>query len=214
MKTRRTFLRRSAAAAAVGFATTGTARAQATAGARPQPARHAKDDWFDEIPGVHRLFLDATTPQGAGEASLFASNFYSANKDDYAIEAKDLAVVICLRHNATQFAFNDAIWAKYGATLADLSKSGDASAGQASDRNPRLRAYTRLIDLGAHFAVCSTATRRIAGAIARKAGGDATADAIYKELVANAIKNSHMVAAGIVAVNRAQERGYSLSCAG
>ena len=38
-------------------------------------------------------------------------------------------------------------------------------------------------------------------------GGDA--DTIYNELAANLIPNSHLVPAGIVAVNRAQERGYS-----
>jgi len=36
------------------------------------------------------------------------------------------------------------------------------------------------------------------------------ADAVYKELVANLIPNSHMVAAGVVAVNRAQEYGFTL----
>jgi len=30
-------------------------------------------------------------------------------------------------------------------------------------------------------------------------------------VVANLVPNSHMVAAGIVAVNRAQERGYTLA---
>jgi hypothetical protein len=35
-------------------------------------------------------------------------------------------------------------------------------------------------------------------------------DAVYKELAANLIPNSHMVAAGVVAVNRAQEYGFTL----
>jgi hypothetical protein len=37
---------------------------------------------------------------------------------------------------------------------------------------------------------------------------------IYKELVANILPNGHMVAAGVVAINRAQERGYSMLTAG
>jgi len=36
------------------------------------------------------------------------------------------------------------------------------------------------------------------------------AETIYTELVANTIPNSHMVAAGVLAVNRAQEYGYTL----
>ena len=34
--------------------------------------------------------------------------------------------------------------------------------------------------------------------------------AIYKELVANRIQNSYMVASGVLAVNRAQEYGFTL----
>ena len=56
------------------------------------------------------------------------------------------------------------------------------------------------------------ATRRIAGAIAQATGGNAAA--IYTELVANLIGNAHMAAAGILAVNRAQERGYAFASVG
>jgi hypothetical protein len=53
------------------------------------------------------------------------------------------------------------------------------------------------------------ATRGIAGQAARLTGGKV--DDIYKELVDNKIPNAHMVPAGIVAVSRAQERGFSIS---
>jgi hypothetical protein len=59
--------------------------------------------------------------------------------------------------------------------------------------------------------VCQMATRFFAGPLAQGTGGNA--DAVYNELVANLVGNSHMAAAGIVAVNRAQERGYTLSTA-
>ena len=38
----------------------------------------------------------------------------------------------------------------------------------------------------------------------------ATPDAVYNELKSNLIQNSHMVAAGVVGVNRAQEYDYTL----
>ena len=38
-------------------------------------------------------------------------------------------------------------------------------------------------------------------------------DAILKEIGANLIPNAHFVSAGIVAVNRAQEKGYSFALA-
>jgi intracellular sulfur oxidation DsrE/DsrF family protein len=46
--------------------------------------------------------------------------------------------------------------------------------------------------------------------IRRRQNGGGSTDTIYNELVANLISNSRMVPAGIVTVNRAQERGYSL----
>jgi intracellular sulfur oxidation DsrE/DsrF family protein len=64
-----------------------------------------------------------------------------------------------------------------------------------------------LIRRGAHVGVCQMATRAIASSIARTAG--TSADNIYNEIAENLLPNSHLVAAGIVAVNRAQEYGYA-----
>jgi hypothetical protein len=52
------------------------------------------------------------------------------------------------------------------------------------------------------------ATHFISGQVASAVKGDA--DALYKEFASNLIPNSHLVAAGVVAVNRAQEYGYTL----
>jgi hypothetical protein len=48
----------------------------------------------------------------------------------------------------------------------------------------------------------------MANGVAQRTKGDA--DAIYKEFTTNLIPNSHLVAAGVVAINRAQEYGYTL----
>ena len=56
------------------------------------------------------------------------------------------------------------------------------------------------------------ATRRFAGIAARNGGG--TADAIVEELGKNLVSNAHLTPAGIVAVGRAQERGYAFGYAG
>ena len=65
-----------------------------------------------------------------------------------------------------------------------------------------------IVQRGTHFAVCDMATHFFAAQIAMASNGDA--DAVYKELTQSTIPNSHMVAAGVVAVNRAQEYGYTL----
>src|SRR5947208_10447484 len=110
---RRSFLTRlTAGATAVGAAAFGTIPL-ARAAARWEPARHEKDDWLDQLPGKHRLVFDGLSPEGVRDALQFTGNFFTGNKNGYGLDAADVAVVIVMRHRATQFAFTDAIWAKF-----------------------------------------------------------------------------------------------------
>ena len=104
------------------------------------------------------------------------------------------------------------MWAKYGAVLARRSNIIDPQTNQAPKVNIQGNTLDGLIKKGMHVAVCQMATRGISGVIAQETGG--TADAVYTELVANLVGNAHMVSAGILAVNRAQERGYSFANVG
>src|SRR6185295_9330698 len=125
--------------------------------------------------------------------------------------------VVCLRHAATAFAFNDAIWSKYGASMPSQATDPKANTGPA--RNPynsaelrRDETFDALIKLGVHFAVCDKSTQGLAGNLARKTEGKS--DAVYNELIANVIGNGHMVPSGMVAVGHAQERGYAYAYCG
>ena len=196
------------------------AQGKSQASTRWEPARHDKDDWLDKLPAKHRLVFDTTTPDGFGEALAFAGNFMRVNRSEYGLQNEDLAVVIVARHQSTPFGYSDAIWAKYGATIAAQSKFEDPK----SKTEPKANVYNSgdygsllhnlgvtldsLSKQGVQVAVCAMATRRFAGAIAEAVG--ASADTINSELIAGLVSNSRMVPAGIVAVNRAQERGYSL----
>jgi intracellular sulfur oxidation DsrE/DsrF family protein len=227
---RRSFLSRlCVGAAAFGAAVaSGAATAAQSAPAAPapwKPGRHPQDDWLDRVPGQHRLVFDTTMPEGLGGAMLYANNFYLANQNGYSLGNSDIAVVIVVRHNSTPFAYNNAMWAKYGAIMAQRSNVIDPATGQP----PKINIYNSasaasastlrssgilldgLISKGMHVAVCEMATRRIAGTIAQSTSA---ANAVYTELVANLIANAHMVPAGILAVNRAQERGYSFANVG
>ena len=217
MNTRRSFFSTIGAAAA--FFTAGSAKALAersdsaeqpqAAAERPwQPARDPKDDWFDQIPGKHRLFFDTLTDGGLREARGFANNYYDASKASYGLEPADLAVVMCLRHSATPFAFTDPFWAKYGPIMAESLKLSDLTL----KTNPHRAQLEALITRGVRYAVCEMASKRYAGMIARKVDG--TADAVFKEMQANVVGNATFVPAGIVAVNRAQERGYAIAYTG
>lgn len=209
---RRSFLTRrntgAASLAAIAFGGVALAQVKPTVPARFEPARHDQDDWMDAIPGKHRLVLDATSDEGVRNALLFASNFMLANRNDYGLQNQDLAVIVVVRHIGTQHGFNDAMWAKYGASFAGGLPAAAAQAKEPPKANPSAVSLTTLAGQGVQFAVCSMATRRLAGIAAKSSGG--TADAVFSELGANLVANARLVPAGIVAVNRAQERGYSL----
>lgn len=207
----------------------GAAAAALTVGARRtaaqtvggfEPERHPQDAWLNQVPGRHRTIVDCAQPNAAAGGLLAANNFYDANRSGYQLADKDLAVVVCLRHFATVFAYNDAMWAKYGAGMSAVVQFTDPRTKQAPSKNllmangygPLLPnagvTLQQLAARGTQFAVCNVATREIAGAVARRAGLDARM--VYDDFVANLIPNSHLMAAGVVAVNRAQEYGYTL----
>jgi intracellular sulfur oxidation DsrE/DsrF family protein len=215
---RRLFLARLGAGASVVGASVVSSpgeAAQAAADAPWRPARHMQDDWYDKIPGVHRFLFDTSTGDSMGWALQFATNYFTANQEVYGLKDSDLAVVIVARHKSTSFAYNDAIWAKYGKQLSEQAEFMDPK----TKEPPKINVYgpagetvqagrmDALIKKGVQFAVCQMSTRGIAGRIAKANGLDT--DSIVKEITANLIGNSHMVPAGILAVNRAQERGYS-----
>lgn len=176
-----------------------------------RPARHPEDEWLDRIPGKHRVVVDATTPDGAREAAQFVSNIFRGNEAGYGLDDGDVAVVFGLRHWASAFAFNDEIWAKHGAAIAEGAHYTDPQSTAPPTANPINRGTRRPLEAlakrGVHFAICNLSTRRISREITR-GGGDA--EAAYKLLLASAVPNAHFVPAGVVGVTRAQEYGYSM----
>jgi intracellular sulfur oxidation DsrE/DsrF family protein len=217
---RRSFLVGLSAAAGAAAVVASPLQAQAPASAPWRPEHHPQDDWLDKR-AKHRMVFDTTSPIGFGEAIAFASNFIRVNQTDYSVANTDLAVIIVVRHNSTAFGYNDAMWAKYGTLLAlrigfvdpKTNQAPKSNLYRASDYGPMLsnRGTTldSIVNQGVQVAVCQVATRGIAGPLAEATGQ--TTDAVYNELVANIVTNARMVPAGIVAVNRAQERGYSFA---
>jgi intracellular sulfur oxidation DsrE/DsrF family protein len=186
------------------------------------PVRHPEDNWLDQPTAKHRFFLDTTSPEAFAQALLFARNFYTGNANGYGLADADIVQIICARHRSTVFAFNDAMWAKYGATLSERANGFvDPKTKQAPTSNVYMTAGSgeeptssgapldTLLKRGVRLAVCSLSTRAAATAIAQKSG--AKVDDVFKELTDHLVPNARMVPAGIVAVNRAQEHGYTFS---
>src|SRR5581483_3281662 len=132
---RRRFLSRLGAAVAAFGAGSAVASAQSPAPSAFAPARHPQDEWLTQLPGKHRIIIDAVSPKGAGEAVLYANNMYTTNRSAYSMDDKDLAIVIVMRHYAAPFALNDAAWAKYGELMAKLLDFHDPKTHEAPKVN-------------------------------------------------------------------------------
>ena len=184
----------------------------------------AQDDWLDQGGRKHRIIFDTISARGTGEALNFADNFYKANLSGYGVPGSDLSVVIILRHFSASFAFNDAAWAKFGATLSDwgglaglgITAPATVNPFNATPLDPKLfsggRKLGGIAQQGARYAVCEVASKAVAFMVSKATGADA--NAVLDEMKANMIPGAVMVPAGIVTLNRAQERGYSVSTCG
>jgi hypothetical protein len=221
---RRTFLTATSLGAAA-FATPDRSLAQAapqaTDAARRDIPRYAQDAWFDKLPGKHRLFIDATEIAEAAAALGFAWNFLSTSQSGYNLKDADQAVVICLRHNATDVAFSNDVWHKYDMLrrqkyphpeTGKKVKGGNLfRPGSTNPKsNPDSFTFDGLARRGVHFAICGVATRGLAGMLAGKAASRDTVESLMDELVKSLPDNSHVMASGILAAQRAGEYGYTV----
>ena len=208
---RRGFLGRLAAAAAALAAGPSLGRAEHAL----TPHAEDLDKWLDDLKGKHRQIYDVLTPPKGTEGTAFARNFLSANVDAYGLSDADVNAVVSFRHEAFAFGLNDAMWEKY--KLGELLKFNDPRTSAPAVRNTLLGTATdnnritgTLAGLHAHgsvFPVCGMAMRAYAGSAARAANSDA--EAVRTEFRANLIPGAVEVAAGVIALNRAQERGFS-----
>src|SRR5262249_15703899 len=131
----------------------------------------------------------------------------------YGLGDADLDVLLVVRHGTTPFAFNERIWTKYGAIFAaNMSTNNKALHPNPSTNRhaARLAEYSKRGVL--RLALCERPTRAYVDIISKETG--ATPEAVRKELADNVIGDARFVPAGIVAVTRAQEHGYSVVSVG
>jgi hypothetical protein len=197
------------------------AQAQTPAG-HFQAARYEKDDWLDKIPGKHRIIFDTVSADTLGDGLAFANNYLRTSRSDYNLQNSDMAVIIIARHRSTSLGYNDKMWEKYGKYLSQRAvfvdpktkeppKSNIFNAAEYDNLLPnRGNTLDNLLKQGAHFGICAVATRGVAGVIAEGTGQKT--DDVVAELAANLISSTQarLVPAGVIAVSRAQERGYTL----
>jgi intracellular sulfur oxidation DsrE/DsrF family protein len=169
------------------------------------------DAWLDRITGKHKQFFDATsTNDGFGLA--FAMAFLNLNKEAYGLGDKDLTAVVGLRHFAMPMALPDALWAKY--KIGEGFKVMDPATKAPAVRNPFIHTdgvplpgceIPTLVNRGVIFTVCNVALTVISEKLAPNAG--VSAAAAKQEWTANLLPGMTLVPVGVLAVNRAQEKG-------
>ena len=209
---RRSFLGRLAAVAS-GLASLVALPSRAAAQSPGTPSRgptHPADAWLDDLKGQHKNIYDCTSVENGGFGWTFARNFLTANTGPiYQLKDTDLNAIVCVRHSATVFGFNDEMWAKY--KLGESQKVNEA--GVPAVKNPHATVANDLAKRGVIVAVCGMATTRIARTVASSTGMSA-AD-IESDLKANLVTpTARVVAAGVVVTNRAQEKGFAYTYVG
>jgi intracellular sulfur oxidation DsrE/DsrF family protein len=200
------------AAAAIPFA---PAEAFASMAAPLAQSGHTRtpwsDAWLDKITGKHKQFFDAVT-YNDGFALAFAMAFLNLNHEAYGLTDKDLTAVVGFRHFAMPMALPDAMWAKY--KIGETFKVTDPATKAAAVRNPFTHAdgvrapgsdIPTLTGRGVIFTVCNVALTVLSSMAAPGAG--VTADAAKQDWTQNLLPGMTLVPVGVLAVNRAQEKG-------
>lgn len=182
--------------------------AQSTPPAAAPSKRHAQDDWLDQAPTGHRVIFDTWMADTVGEAIGFAGNWMRVNKEAYGLTDADLALVVVMRHGSAPFAFNEAMWTKFGKIFAANMSANDKVAHPNPSTNVYAERLQNLAKQGMRLAVCNLTTRAYTQIIAKETG--TSPDAVLTDLTSNTVGPAIFVPAGIVAVTRAEERGYAL----
>jgi len=220
---RRTFITQLASSsAAIAAGSMALNLAPAALGAQPiaGPEGDFSDAWLDKITGKHRQFFDGVTIND-GFSLGFAMNFLNANNLAYKMPDSAQTAVIGLRHFAIPIAFKDEIWAKY--KIGEFLKLNDPATKQPLTRNMYYHAneseltlpgmtVDKLLARGGIFTVCNVALDLFVALTSKTIG--VAPEVARKEWVAGMIPGMNIVAAGVLAVNRAQEKGCTYCYAG
>jgi intracellular sulfur oxidation DsrE/DsrF family protein len=187
------------------------ARAQAPSHQHTSPGRQRHesphDAWMKQLTGHHRQFFHALAASDL--AGLMAKNFLDAYAGPYGMRTEHVNAVIGVHGPGLGIVLNDAIWQKFElgrrwnvndpATAAHSVRSLFAAGSPTSVAELQAR--------GVVFLACDTALRLAASLWAPSVSQ--TADETHTEFLANLLPGVIPVPALVVAINRAQEAGFT-----
>ncbi len=217
--TRRSFLGSLAATAAAGVAGLSLPEqlmAQQMTKASSDPTF---DKWIAKIRGKHKQVFDAPSING-GLPLAWARVFVMTN-EMVGTPAKDVSAVLILRHDAIPIGMHNEVWQKY--KFSEAFKPVHAMTKQLITNNifwkpkegdlplPGM-ALNELLDAGVMVGLCDMALTVSSGAFAKDMNMDAAA--VKKEWVDSVFPGIQIVPSGVLAINRAQEKGCTYCYAG
>ncbi len=214
---RRGFLGRLAAGAAALGLRDLVAPAPAAARASADPQFEA---WLGRIAGKHKMLFDVPEPNG-GFGLAWARVFLNTTNETYGTTDADNSVVVVLRHGGIPIGMDAPMWAKY--KFGEFFKINDGATKAPAVRNPFSKvkagelpipgmALDELSAKGVLFGICNVALTVYSGIFAKSMG--LQADAVKQDWVASLLPGVQIVPSGVIAVNRAQERGCAYCFAG
>lgn len=183
--------------------------------AQPDP-----DAWLAALQGKHRQIFDAPT-LGDGKALLQAKNFLDAYRDAYGAKDGEVSVAVGVHGGAFPLVFRDEVWQRFG--FGERFSVSDPATRRPAVRNlfararpgdplPEAATVEALQQRGVVFLLCNNTLGRTTAALA--GAGFGAAPAVRQELLAGLLPGVQVVPAMVVALSRAQEKGFSYVYAG
>lgn len=166
------------------------------------------DAWMQRARGEHRQIFHATG-HGDGAAMLMAANFLEVYASAYGAASSHVSAVIGIHGSALPIGLSDAAWDKY--ELGRRNNITDPDTKEPARRNVFAVGGPISIDTvmgrGVVLLVCNVALTRLSSGLAASMSL-AQAD-VYNDLRAAVIPGAVVVPGLVVALNRAQEKGFT-----
>ncbi len=207
-------------AAAAGI---GTIAGTAASLAGPSPllqsdAKSGFDAWLGKIKGSHKQVYDATAPNHA--MSLAWSRVFLMTNATVGVPVGEAMSVVVIRHSAIPMGMATPLWEKY--KFGEVFEIADEETKKPQTKNIYYAApgnfplpgmtIEDLMKDGTLFGICDMALTFYSGMVAKKMNLDAAE--VKKEWVAGVMPGITIVPSGVLAINRAQERGCTYVFAG
>lgn len=166
------------------------------------------DAWMQRASGEHRVLFHATGP-GDGAPMLMAMNYLDVYASAYNASREHVSVVIGVHGSALPIGLNDGAWDRY--ELGRRINVNDPDTKEPAKRNVFAVGGPISIDTamarGIVLLVCNVALTMTAGSIAR-ARSLVAAD-VYNDLKSSVLPGAVVVPGLVVAISRAQEKGFT-----